>query len=1753
MFTMLQLCCIIKKTSARRHPVFIGWCLFIFKGSEFAETRSHIREVWLMAAVDSLEVAIAADASAAVKEINKLNYSLDSLRKKLNFNIGSLGLKSVSSEIKNFTSAVKPLQRMGKINLSEIAKEFSEISKIDGQKLAEASNGMKTLSVAAGTLNSVTFDNKNITSLLNSVTRLSKVKIADNKQFEELGKSLKGMVDNLAGAKDVSKTTSSVVSSIARLASAGSKAGEASKALPVLKTNLKGLINTLARVPEVTAGTNELVSGIAKLASAGNRTKQTADNLGYLSKELKNFIQSLRGAPVVSASTVKLVSAIAQLSSAGKSFNGFGSSAKNAFSGTASALNRLGNAVKNQTNHLNTMSKAMAGLKDATVKTFGGIKSFTSQIIGAMGVSLGLYGAVQGIKNAIDFSSSLTEVQNVVDTTFGDMAYKVEDFAKTSIEQLGMSELSVKQYASRFQSMGTAMGINSRLISDANSRLAKLTNGYIAASGSMADVSLNLTKLTADMASFYDAEQKAVAEDLSAIYTGEGERLRKYGLDLTVATLEEWAHKQGIDAKMQSMSQAEKTMLRYQYVLAQTGASHGDFAKTMNSWHNQIIILQEGLRELAGVIGGVFINAFKPMVKALNSAMGHIIAFAKTISNALGHIFGWTYEEGGGITDDFAGGIEGAGDLADGMDGVADATDDATEAQKKFNKQLSKFDELNNYTTSKSGKDKDKDDGGGASLDDLAGLGGAAAGKWVESDSILKKFKSDIDSLYELGEYIGNALTKAMESIPWNNVYEKARNFGSGLASFLNGLFTGEKGKKLFEATGETISGALNTMLHTALSFSETFEWDEFGANLAAGLKSFFKTFDWDLGVKTFNTLANGILDSVIGALDEISISDLKKVAEKIAELIGKADVSGISFKVGKIANKLVQDFYTLVSNKDTWKNLGKQIANGINNFFKGMGQVDPETGLNGWEALGKSISDTILGFGDMIITALDGVHWQEVGEAIATFIENIKWKDVIWELGEVVKSFAEALKETLTGAGVPEPLSNLVVNVGIGGWIIKKLSKTKLIGGILSKIGDKFSVPFKRVGAVIKEWLANKKDMAVSGLKSKISKAVGKITTTLKNVGAKVKSWIADNVNKNGLISKITKKIGKVSTSLKKVAVTVKDWFVNALTSITDKIKDMMPSKVDTGKKVELGANWKPIGLESAINTAIKGFGSFGISLLVTDIITGGDAWKGFLGDTSKVFSNYEKTHGNYSDEDIKKIEEIENSSLIKDFINAVGKFFNGDKKETNIKVNADTTELDKAITDNKETTVKYKANTKELEEANKMADADHENTTTYETDTKELDKAIAKALEDLENTTLFGTNLSELDKAIAKATKDRNNETTFNTKAKSLKEKIEEAEADHENTTKFYADPAVAFTQATKNWKAFKNNKTISTNVKFTASGDISKLNSIIDNVLIPSEKKFKITLDVATKGMGSAAVTNMPWNKHAKGSEGLSADEIGVVNDQKGSIFKELIIPPHGKPFIPDGRNVILPMEKGTRVIPAGKTKRLIENLPHFANGTEDFNGDKKPKGLSDIADGVSQAINDTTNKISEVKRQLEETQSLANDLGANASNATQNTFTSSRIQDTSSSIAEAFAKIPEKTSQFVQTSAETTVSRLEDIFKKTGFGVKRYATGGFPEDGWFRASRGEIMGRFDNGQSVVANNQQITEGISLAVQAGNQESNMLMRQEINLLQRQNDLLMGILQKETGISRDDVFNAVRESDAMFYKRNHRGAFEH
>lgn len=121
----------------------------------------------------------------------------------------------------------------------------------------------------------------------------------------------------------------------------------------------------------------------------------------------------------------------------------------------------------------------------------------------------------------------------------------------------------------------------------------------------------------------------------------------------------------------------------------------------------------------------------------------------------------------------------------------------------------------------------------------------------------------------------------------------------------------------------------------------------------------------------------------------------------------------------------------------------------------------------------------------------------------------------------------------------------------------------------------------------------------------------------------------------------------------------------------------------------------------------------------------------------------------------------------------------------------------------------------------------------------------------------------------------------------------------------------------------------------VKGIANGIIEPIGNAINSVIkgvnwildkVGSDKQF--------------ALWDVP--KFAKGTGGLAKDTVGIVNDQKGSTYKELIVPPKGSPFIAEGRDVVLPMEKGTKIMPADQTKSFLESLPHFASGIGDFFG-------------------------------------------------------------------------------------------------------------------------------------------------------------------------------------------------------------------
>lgn len=789
-----------------------------------------------MADIDELQIKIKADSAKASDSIDKLASSLDSLGKSLSFDTSKLS--NIASGIRSMSDAATGFKGAKSKEITSLATALSKFSNVDTSSFYGISAAMKNL--AAGMKDTKTIDTSGI---LNTAAALSKmggtlatvgtsnlVKIKD-----DLAYFVKGM--NSVGALNFDTTgLSNLIKSISKLGLANST--QATANLPQISAQLQNFVRQMNKIGELKfdmTNMSSLVTSISRLGSVASG--RAVNNIPLLADNLKYLFETLSKAPNVSANIIRMTEALANLAKTGASSGR-----------AATSLGKSLNIFSGSANKAKSSSFSLAS-------AFG--KLYASYWL--------LFRAFSKIKDAIDISSSLTEVENVVRTTFGNYEKLIQDFSKTSIQDFGMSELTAKQVASRFQAMGTAMGFSQ---------------------GKMADMSLQLTKLTADMASFYDMEQSDVARNLQAVFTGETEPLRKYGLDLTQATLKEWAMKQGLDADISSMTQAEKTMLRYQYVMANTAAAQGDFARTSDTWANQVRILKQSFEQLAAIIGGALINAFKPFVRILNAVMQKVIAFATTVTNALGSIFGWKFEiSAGGLADDWS---DAAGSAAD----IADSTGQAAKNVEKMNKGLRAFDELNLITTpdNSSGSGSGGSGGGGAS-------GGGASGGLVQVDTIFKDYESQIRSLRELGAYISDALSDAMESIDWDRIYSKARNFGKGLADFLNGLIT----PRLFGDVGMTIASALNTAIYTALSFGEEFDWTNLGDSIAAGVNRFFETFDFSALGRTINTWVHGIYDTITTAIGNIKWSE---VWDGVTDFLSEIDLETISLIIGAFALK---------------------------------------------------------------------------------------------------------------------------------------------------------------------------------------------------------------------------------------------------------------------------------------------------------------------------------------------------------------------------------------------------------------------------------------------------------------------------------------------------------------------------------------------------------------------------------------------------------------------------------------------------------------------------------------------------------------------------------------------------------------------------------------------------------------------------------------------------------------------------------
>lgn len=197
---------------------------------------------------------------------------------------------------------------------------------------------------------------------------------------------------------------------------------------------------------------------------------------------------------------------------------------------------------------------------------------------------------------SMKLASDTEEAKNKVEVVFGSMAQSVKDFADTALESYGLAEGSALTMASTFGAMASSMGLSEQ------------------ASASM---STSLTALAADMASFYNVSTEVAQTSLQGIFTGETEALKKFGIVMTQTNLEEFAQQNG---KVYSqMSEGEKVMTRYAYVLNATKDAQGDFARTSDGAANSFRVFQESLKELGAAFGEQLLPIITPIIQAITS------------------------------------------------------------------------------------------------------------------------------------------------------------------------------------------------------------------------------------------------------------------------------------------------------------------------------------------------------------------------------------------------------------------------------------------------------------------------------------------------------------------------------------------------------------------------------------------------------------------------------------------------------------------------------------------------------------------------------------------------------------------------------------------------------------------------------------------------------------------------------------------------------------------------------------------------------------------------------------------------------------------------------------------------------------------------------------------------------------------------------------------------------------------------------
>lgn len=967
---------------------------------------------------------------------------------------------------------------------------------------------------------------------------------------------------------------------------------------------IRSVANALNRISSVNLGNMDF-SGL------GSKMNSLKNGLSPISSISDSSIKSLRGVSSAINSIAKIPSITKKLDS--KTLDDFAEVCKkvaSAISPLASKLDKVGSSFSSLPSKIKSAVNSTAHFSSANQKASTSLSSLASQLenIKKRAAQLvSLKAIATYLANAVTKFNDFYEATDLFNNAMGELSGQATELINKMESLLGIDPTEAMTNIATIQSLATSFGLAS-------------DKAYI--------LSKNLTQLAYDESSYWNKDTATTFTAISSAISGELEPIRRLGVDLSQARLQQELLALGFNKQVSSLSQADKAVLRYIAIMKQTTNIQGNLAQTISSPANMVRILKSEISQLAKAVGQLLYPAFKAILPVLIAAVDLIKEFVVSLASVFGQKIEFT---------DFSKTQKDIGGVANAMDDTADATKAAAKAAKDY---TMGFDELNIIDPSQNSGSSGS--GGGGAAGNLLGdvdlsqydMFKDYAGSAV--DEIKAKLKS-LDS-FQIGTQIGEQLNKLMgmiydviHSVDWASL-------GAVFADGINGLVDSVDwdlfGRLLadrfiieFELLGGFLSqldwtSVLNAFIdgfsgffHELSDWIATVDWTSIGKQLTDKISDALQNADIEkLARVLFNFITdsiNAVSDFLAGtdsyqlgqdlvdfAIRAVTSVDWAGLAQAIGRFFGEAFIEALDFMGGLVSR--IADYFEKKVAEGPFDNVGLNIVYGI--YY---GIQDAITNVASW-IVENVFNPFINGFKSAFgINSPSTVMAEQGGYIIAGLKKGIT--DAISSVTETAKKILSAIKSAFDNFSLFDIGKNLIQGLinGVNNMIETAKNAVANVGNaVIDKVKNVLgihspSTVFAEIGGYIVQGLAN----GITAALPYVEQAMTNLANVVQQKGNEMIDYGADVANGfvDNMVNTFDAKWNEIDNGLKSD-------FIGTIKGMIDAVKK---GDIQTVAENTAAIIWKAMGEEN--RKQVKSYASDLVSNLTSALKTVG----------SKVFSS--------------------------------------------------------------------------------------------------------------------------------------------------------------------------------------------------------------------------------------------------------------------------------------------------------------------------------------------------------------------------------------------------------------------------------------------------------------------------------------------------------------------------------------------------